>query len=158
MRLYKYLNEEVTKDEMQEFISRWKTKFKSYGVTEFDFSIHKKDRINHKRNKPPIRIEELDFILNAFLKKEGSQFKKDVENVKNHTAKKRGLNKKEIPDNELEFAITSNSSKIKFVFVLKQDRHTKGTAIVLPMTIIRNKNFKITKGIHVMVERRNIWI
>jgi len=82
----------------------------------------------------------------------GNQFKDDVSNVKNHTAKRRGINKKQIPENEFEYAVSSNSTQVNFVFVLKQDYHKKGTAIVLPMTIIRKKGFKITKGIHVMVE------
>lgn len=161
MRFIKYLNEEeekyITPKEVKDFENRWKNKLKSYGVTEFKLSTHfDADRLNHKRNVPPLKIEELDFVLNGFLRKVGSQFKKDVENVRNHTAKRRGLNKKQIPENELEFAITSNSTNIKFVFVLKQDYHKKGTAIVLPMTIIRKKNFKVTKGEQVVVERRQL--
>lgn len=156
MKFKKYLKERIEKDEMLHFINTWKNKFKSYGVTEFDFSIHQRERINDKRNNPSIEIEELDFILNKFLEKMGSQFKKDVENVKKHISKKRGLNKKAIPDNELEFTIKSKSNNINFVFVLKQDKHTKGTAIVLPMTIIRKKNFKVNKGEEIIVERRII--
>jgi hypothetical protein len=158
MRLKKFLNEKdnskfVTSEEASGFINKWKGKLKSYGVTEFDLSNHfLLDRLNHKRNNPPIQVDELDYMLDGFLKKVGTQFKKDVENVRNHTAKRRGLNKKQIPENELEFAITSRTNDVKFVFVLKQDYHKKGTAIVLPMTIIRKKKFKIIKGEQVMIE------
>lgn len=159
MRFKQYLKEEISGTEVNDFISRWKTKLKSYGVTEFKLSDHfLKDRLNDKRNSPLIRIEELDLVLNGFLSKVGSQFAKDVDAVKKHIAKKRGFNKKQIPDNEFEFAITSNSTKVNFVFVLKQDHHKKGTAIVLPMTIIRKKKFKLTKGEQVIVERRQLWI
>ena len=144
----------ITRAEVTDFNNRWKSKLKAYGVTEFALSTHfNADRLNHKRNVPPLTIKELDFVLEKFLQKVGPQFKKDVENVKNHTAKRRGVNKNQIPENELEFAITSNSTHVKFVFVLKQDWHKKGTAIVLPMTIIRKKNFKVIKGERVIVER-----
>ena len=151
MRLQQYLKEFekrfITREEAHDFISKWKNKLKNFGVTEFEFSKHfGVDRLNHPRNNPPLAIEELDFMLSGFLQKVGTQFKKDVENVRNHTARRRGLNKKNIPENELEFAIWSKSHKIKFAFVLKQDRHQKGTAIILPLTIIRHKTFKHTQG------------
>lgn len=152
-----YLKEFVTDEEAQDFIDRWKTKLKIYGVTDFKLSKHfLLDRLNHSRNNPPISVEEMDFIMNGFIQKMSQQFRKDTENVKNHTAKRRGINKKEIPENELEFAVTSQSTKIKFVFALKQDHHKKGTAIVLPVTIIRHPQFRITKGEQVMVERRRL--
>lgn len=145
----------VTNQNIEEFINKWKKRFKLYGVTEFDLSKHfLSERLRHKRNKPPISVEEIDFILEGFLRKMGSQFRRDVENVKNHTSKKRGKNKKDIKENELEFAISSRSTKINFVFVLKQDFHKKGTAIILPITILRKKNFRVTKGEEVIVERR----
>lgn len=157
MRFKAYITELVTIDEAKDFINRWKSKLKTYGVTEFDLSNHfLMDRLNDKRNSPPIEVQELDLVLDGFLRHMGRQFKEDVANVKNHTAKRRGLNKKQIPENELEFAITSNSTKVNFVFVLKQDFHKKGTAIVLPVTIIRKKNFKVTKGIPVVVENHEI--
>lgn len=147
----------VTKAEATDFINRWKSKLKSYGVTEVEFSNHfLLDRLNHARNIPSISVKEMDFVLEGFLRKMGSQFKKDVENIKNHTAKRRGVNKKQLKENELEFAVTSNSTNIKFVFVLKQDFHKKGTAVVLPITIIRKKQFKVIKGEQVMVERREL--
>jgi len=149
----------VTKDQAQDFISRWKSKLKSYGVTEVEFSTHFiVDRLNDKRNSPPISIDELDFVMNGFIKKMSSQFKKDVENVKNHTARKRGVNKKNLNDNEIEYTVSSNSNKINFAFVLKQDFKKKGTAVVLPITIIRKKNFKLKQGEQVIVERRVSWI
>ena len=145
----------VTNQDVAKFISKWKGRFKGYGVTEFDLSDHfLLDRLRDKRNNPPISTDELDFVLSGFLRKMGTQFKKDVENVKNHTAKRRGFNKKAIPENELEFTVSSKSTKVNFVFVLKQDFHQKGTAIVLPMTVMRKKKFKVTKGEEVIVERR----
>jgi hypothetical protein len=154
MRFKQYLTEEITDAEIRDFIKRWKMKLSTYGVTEFDLSIHGFKRLNHERNKPPISVDDLDFVLEGFLKKVGNQFREDVVNVKNNTAKKRGFNKKQIPPNNLEFTVKSKSTKVNFVFVLKQDRHTKNTAIVLPMTIMRKKVFKTTKGEEVIVERR----
>lgn len=154
MRFKSYLNERVENSEVASFIRKWKGKLKSYGVTEFDLSVHSFERLNHKRNNPPISVDDLSFVLDGFLRKMGPQFKKDVENVKNNTAKKRGLNKKDIPPNNLEFTVKSNSKKVNFVFVLKQDFKQKGTAIVLPVTMLRKKGFKTTKGEEVIVERR----
>ncbi len=152
MRFGNYLTEEIDRAEADEFVSRWKSKLKKYGLTHVEFSTHFfMDRLNDKRNKPPIEVVELDDIMRGFLKS-WSQFETDVKNVANHTAKKRGINKKAIPDNEYEFAVSSKSTKVNFVFVLKQDRHTKGTAMILPMTIIRKKAFKPTKGDHIIVE------
>lgn len=145
----------LTNQSVADFINRWKGRFRAYGVTEFDLSDHfLLERLRDKRNNPPISIEEMDFVLEGFLRKMGSQFKRDVENVKNHTAKRRGKNKKELKENELEFTVSSRSTKINFVFVLKQDFHQKGTAIILPITIMRKKNFRVTKGEEVIVERR----
>ena len=163
MNFYNYIKEEnnilselLSSNDISVFIKKWKNKLTSYGVTEFDLSVHGFERLNHKRNNPPISIEDLDFVLNGFLRKMGSQFKKDVENVKNNTAKKRGFNKKEIPPNNLEFTIKSASKKINFVFVLKQDFKKKGTAIVLPITMLRKKKFKTTKGEEIIVEKKSI--
>lgn len=154
MRFKQYLVvETVTNDEVRTFIGKWKSKLKTYGVTNLDMSNHfLLDRLNHKRNNPTITVDELDNVLEGFLRKVGNQFKKDVENVRNHTARRRGFNKKQIPENELEFAVSSASSGVNLVFVLKQDFHQKGTAIVLPMTILRKKKFKPTKGEHIVVE------
>lgn len=169
MRFKNYLNENghngdipnghITNQEARDFEKRWANKLKPYGVTAFELSTHfGVDRLNHKRNKPPLKIKELDFVLEMFLKKMGNSFKKDVEAVKNHTAKPRGMAKKEIPYNNLEFGVISKSTNIRFIFVLKQDRKQKGTAIVLPITIKRDKKFKINKGEEVIVERRELWI
>lgn len=159
MRLYKYLNEredlkKISDQEIQDFIKRWKSKLKSYGVTEFDLSTHGFKRMNHERNSPPISVDDLDFVLEGFLRKMGSQFKKDVENVKKNIAKKRGINKQDIPPNNLEFTVKSASKKVNLAFVLKQDRNQKGTAIVLPITMMRKKAFKTIKGEEIIVERR----
>ena len=60
------------------------------------------------------------------------------------------MNMATIP-NELEFVLWYKANMIKFVFVLKQDRKQKGTAILLPMTVIRNKNLIYTQGILVEI-------
>lgn len=146
MRLKQYLQEDISKKEADDFITKWKAKLKSYGITHIEMSTHFLiDRMNHSRNKPPITIEEMDFMLNGFLK-QVSSFREDIENVKNHKAKPRGKDKKKLNFNELEFAIWNKASGIKFVMVLKQDRKKKGTAMVLPMTIIRDKKLKHTQG------------
>jgi predicted HNH restriction endonuclease len=150
----KYLTESVSNQEADDFMNRWKTKLKTYGITHVESSIHFKDQINNKRNVPPITIKELDFVLDGFFKKFGSQFKKDIENVKNHTAKRRGVNKKQLKENEYEFTVKSKSTFVNLVFVLKQDRFKKGTAMILPMTIMRKRNFGTLKGDEVIVERR----
>lgn len=154
MRFKKYLTEEISDSEIRNFISRWKFKLKSYGVTEFDLSIHSFKRLNHERNNPPISIDDLDFVLENFLKKIGNQFRNDVNDVRNNTAKRRGINKKQIPPNNIEYTVKSNSKKINLAFVLKQDRNTKNTAIVLPITMIRKNGFKTIKGEEVIVERK----
>lgn len=155
MKFKLYLNEQVEKAEVDKFASKWKSKLAPYGVTNFEVSTHWiKDSLNNSRNNPPISIEELDFILNMFLKKMGSQFKTDVENIKNHTAKKRGLNKNELNNNEYEYVIKSASNHIALPIVLKQDFKKKGTAVIVPVTVQRKKGYKVNKGIEVMVERR----
>ncbi len=139
MKLAKYLNEKISRAESDSFIAKWKSKLKSYGITHIEWSTHFfTDRMNHPRNKPPITIEELDYMLTGFLNSQPN-FKTDVENVKNHTQKPRGKNKKALNFNELEFAVHSKKNGIKFVFVLKQDRKQKDTAMILPMTIVRDK-------------------
>lgn len=146
MRLNKYLKE-MGGDDSSKFISKWKSELKGYGLTHVEFSTHFiKDRLNHPRNKPPITLEEMDFMVKGFLKKVGTQFRKDIEDVKNHRAKPRGKNRKKLNYNEIEFAIWNPKSTIKFVMVLKQDRKEKGTAMILPMTIIRDKTLKHTQG------------
>ncbi len=147
MRLKNYLNEMVDKSSASGFINRWKNELKNtYGLTHAEFSTHfSNERLNHPRNKPAITIEEMDAILKAFFEKVGPQFKKDVENVKKHIAKPRGKDKKKLNFNELEFTVWNKKSGIKFVFVLKQDRKQKGTAMILPMTVIRDKKKLIHK-------------
>lgn len=156
MKFLNYLKEEITEAEIADFIKRWKSKFAKYGVTEFELSTHGFKRLNHKRNNPPIDISDLDYLFDAFLKKQRNQFKIDVEKIKNNTAKKRGKNKQDIPPNNLEFTVKSKSKKVNLVFVLKQDKKTKGTAIILPMTMMRKKTFHTTKGEEIIVESREI--
>lgn len=156
MKFFNYLTEEITEQEITDFIKRWKRTLAGFGVTELELSNHGFKRLNHKRNNPPIAIDDLDYLLSAFLKKMGSQFKTDVEKVKQNIAKKRGKNKQDIPSNNLEFTVKSKSRKVNLVFVLKQDRNTKGTAIILPMTMMRKKTFHTTKGEEIIVESREI--
>ena len=142
MRLKTFLlTEFVTKPDADQFVSKWKMRLKTYGITHIEFSTHFfVDRMNHSRNKPPVSIEEMDSMLESFFNKVGSQFKKDVEAVKSHSLKPRGKNKGALNYNELEIAMYNKKSGIKFVIVLKQDRKQKGTAMVLPVTIVRDKN------------------
>lgn len=158
MRFYNYLKEEVSDSEISDLINRWKSKLKPYGITNVNMSVHGFKRMNHKRNNPPIAIEDLDWVLDGFLRKMGSSFKKDIVDVKNHVAKPRGIDKKRIPYNNLEFAVKSVKTNVVLVFVLKQDFNKKGTAMVLPMTMQRKKGYNISKGQEVVVERREIWI
>lgn len=145
----------ITREEQLAFEKRALNKLKVYGITAFEFSKHVGlNRLHHKRNQPPLEIQELDGIIDGFLNKMGNQFKQDIEKVKAHTLKPRGVNKKELNFNELEFSVTSTQTKVNFTFVLKQDRKKKGTAILLPITVIRKQGFKNIKGEHYIVERR----
>lgn len=156
MRFNTYLTEGTPQD-IKSFESKWKSKLMSLGVTNFEFSNHAgKLRLNDRRNNPPITFEELDFVMDGFIRKMGSQLRKDIDNVKNNIAKKRGIKKEAIPRNNLEFTIKSVKTKINFVIVLKQDRKTKGTAMILPITVQRKKGWKTTKGEEIVVERKEI--
>ena len=109
----------ITRQEQLEFEKRALNKLKVYGITAFEFSKHVGlDRLHHKRNQPPLEIQELDGIIDGFLSKMGSQFKQDIEKVKAHILKPRGVNKKELNFNELEFSVTSTKTKVNFTFVL----------------------------------------
>jgi hypothetical protein len=159
MRFIKYLKEEVNTSDLQNFEGRWLSKLKSFGLTEFEFSKHLRlDRINHPRNVKPITIEDLDFVMDGFIRKMGNQLKKDIEDVKNHTAKKRGKNKQNIPDNNLEYTIKSSKTNIALSIALKQNFKQKGTAVIVPITIKRQKGWKLKQGIEVIVERRRLCI
>ena len=159
MRFKNYLKEEVTLQDVNAFEKRWASKLKMFGLTHFEFSKHVKlDRLNHPRNASPISVEDLDFILDGFIRKMGGQFKKDIENVKNHTAKKRGKNKQNIPDNNIEYTIKSVSTNIALSIALKQNWKTKGTAVIVPITIKRQKGWKTKQGLEVIVERRILWM
>lgn len=158
MRFNNYLKERVEGDDVASFVTKWKTKLATYGVTNFEASTHWiRDSLNNKRNNPPITLKELNFILEMFLRKMGSQFKTDVENIKNHIAKKRGLNKQELNNNEYEYVIKSKSTNIALPIVLKQDFKQKGTAAIVPITVQRKKGYKVNKGIEVMVEKKEIY-
>lgn len=172
MRFKQYLNEDVSMSEIKEFEKKWLSKLKPMGLTAFEFSSHmgKRDfRINRKENIPPITADELDFVMNAFVSKIGSQLKKDIQAVANNTAKKThplGMkNKNDIPFNNIEYVIKSKSTKINLAIALHQDkkqdgemtdRGKKGTAVIVPMTIMRKKGFKTNRGVEVIVERRVI--
>ena len=161
MRFLRYLKEEVSLQDVKEFERRWASKLKAFGLTHFEFSKHVKlDRLNHPRNASPISVEDLDFVMDGFIRKMGSQLRKDIEDIKNFTAKKRGLNKQNIPTNNLEFTIKSVSTNIALSIALKQNFKTKGTAVIVPITIKRQKGWRTKQGVEVIVEsnRRIIWI
>ncbi len=143
----------VTNAEANKFLSTWRSTIKNLFGADFSFSNHFiMDRLNSKRNDPQISVCELTFVLNEFFKKFGKQFKEDVENVKNNIAKGRGKNKNQLNRNEFEYVISSRSTGVNFIFALKQNSNQKGTAVMLPMTIMRKKRFAITKGEQVVVE------
>ena len=60
MRFKQYLVEYIDDKEAQVFIDKWKSKLKTYGLTQMEMTTHfLRDRLNHRRNKPPISIEEI---------------------------------------------------------------------------------------------------
>jgi hypothetical protein len=143
----------ISKSEADKFVKTWNSTLKSVFGADFRLSTHfVVDRLNDRRNKPQISICELTFVLNKFFKKFASQFKQDVEDVKNNIAKGRGKNKDKLMRNEFEYVISSRSTGINFVFALKQDRNTKGTALMLPITVMRKKGFGVNKGEQIVVE------
>jgi hypothetical protein len=166
MRFKNYLSEDVSMSEIKEFEKTWLSRLKPMGLTAFEFSNHmgKKDfRVNRKENIPPITVDELDFVMNAFVKKMGTQLKKDIAAVASNTAKKShpmGMKKKnEVPDNNIEYVIKSASTKINLAIALHQDKkagvgkQARGTAVIVPMTILRKKGFVTNRGVEVIVER-----
>jgi hypothetical protein len=171
MRFKQYLKEEVTKTEIQQFENKWLNKLRPMGLTAFEFSSHmgKRDfRINRPENQPPITADELDFVMTAFVSKMGSTLKKDIQAVANNTAKKKGIDKQKIPHNNIEYTIISKSTKINLAIALHQDykqggtmgsvsnKNLKGTAVIVPITILRKKGFKTKRGVEVIVERKVI--
>jgi putative transposon-encoded protein len=173
MRFKQYLSEEVNMGEVKAFEKKWLAKLKPMGLTAFEFSSHmgKRDfRINRPENIPPITADELDFVMDAFVRKIGSQLKKDIQAVATNTAKKThplGMkNKNDVPPNNIEYVIKSKSTKINLAIALHQDkkqggemgsvsnRGLKGTAVIVPMTILRKKGFVTNRGVEVLVERR----
>lgn len=137
----------ITEHERIDFLNKWKRVLGDYGITHIEESIHfGLERLNHSRNKPCIKIDELDYMLTEFINNILT-LKDDIESIKNHTCKPRGLHKKELNYNELEFTLWYKTNMIKFVFVLKQDRKQKGTAMLLPMTVIRDKKLIHKQGI-----------
>jgi hypothetical protein len=170
-----YLSEDVSNADIKQFENKWLAKLKPMGLTAFEFSSHmgKRDfRINRKENIPPITADELDFVMTAFVSKIASQLKKDIQAVANNTAKKThplGMkNKNDVPPNNIEYVIKSKSTNINLAIALHQDkkqggemgsvsnRGMKGTAVIVPMTILRKKGFVTNRGVEVIVERRVI--
>jgi len=168
MRFKNYLKEDVSMGEIKAFENKWFAKLKPMGLTAFEFSSHmgKRDfRVNRSENKPPITADELDFVMNAFVSKMGSTLKKDIQAVANNTAKKKGVDKNNIPPNNIEYTIKSKSTNINLAIALHQDykqggtigsvsnKNLKGTAVIVPITILRKKGFKTKRGVEVIVER-----
>lgn len=160
MRFKNYLEkDQVSSSEINAFVSEWKNKLKSYGGCDFNLTAHfVKDRLNDPRNTPPVTIEEMNWLLETYLKQYGKSFKQDVENVKNNVAKPRGMNAKQITKeygpNNLEWNVSGkikDRSKLHIAFVMKQDNKQKGTCVLKPQTIIRTKNKKQTRGEYIEV-------
>ena len=154
MRFKNYLDkQEISGAEVSKFVSEWKGKMKSYGC---DFQLTKHfvmDRLNDKRNTPSVTVEEMNWLMESYLKQYGKIFKQDVENVKNNIAKPRGTNAKavtkEYGPNNLEWTVSGSikdRSNLHMVFVMKQDNNQKGTCVLKPQTVIRTKNKKVTRG------------
>jgi hypothetical protein len=145
--------EDVTTQEASTFVNTYRTAMRKLFGVEFEFSNHfVRDRLNDPRNKPLISICEVQFVLNGFLKKYQGQLKTDIEAVKNGTVKPRGKNKERLKPGELEFVISSRSTFINIAFVLKQDHGRRGTAVILPITLIRKPAFQNNKGVQVFIE------
>lgn len=146
-------NEPVSDAEARKFVATWSSTLRKVFGVDFEFSTHfLKDRLNDKRNKSQISTCELTFVLNKFFKKFASQFKQDVDDVMNNRAKGRGKNRDRLRPNEFEYVVTSRSTDINIVFALKQNRGRKGTAIMLPVTIMRKRGFGVNKGEQIIVE------
>ncbi len=153
MRLGNYIKE-MTEAEVASFKNKWRKEVNKYGA-ELKGSEHfDKERLNHPRNKPSITAEELDWLLESWFKKHSAQFKIDVENVKKNIARPRGINKKRIPHNNLEWTISGSvkdRNSVHIVLALRQlkdnqGRGTKGTAILVIQSVIRTRNKKVTMG------------
>lgn len=150
MRLGKYL----TDKEATDFKNKWRKEVNKYGA-ELKGSEHfDKDRLNDPRNKPPITTEELGWLLGSWFDKHGAQFKKDVDDVKKNIARPRGINKKRIPHNNLEWTISGSvkdRNKVHIVLALRQlkdqqGKGSKGTAILVIQSVIRTRKKKVTMG------------
>lgn len=158
MRFKKYLNEisfrgyiqkDISKSEINKFVSDMNSKVKRYGA-KFELTNHfVNERLNDTRNVPPLTLREIEWVMRQWFKENETLFKRDVENIKNNIAKPRGINNKQIPYNNLEWTASGKIKDRNFVhvvFALRQDGGQKGTALLLPQTIIRTKNKKVTKG------------
>ena len=91
MRFKKYLEkQEISKSEINRFISDINSKIKQYGAT-FNLTSHfVNDRINDPRNIPPLTLIEIEWVMKQWFKENETLFKKDVEDVKNNIAQPRG--------------------------------------------------------------------
>ena len=136
------------------FVNRWRKEVNKYGA-ELKGSEHfEEERLNHPRNKPPITTEELGWLLGTWFEKHSAQFKIDIENVKKNIARPRGINKKRIPHNNLEWTISGSvkdRNSVHIVLALRQlkdqqGKGTKGTAILVIQSVIRTRNKKVTMG------------
>lgn len=144
----------ISPKEADNFRKRWREFFSTALGAEFNLSNHWSDRLIHDRNGKPITVPELDQLFKSFLSNPQyvSRLKADIKDVKNGVARPRGKAVDKIPSNNIEMVIQSKSSNIAFPFVIKQDFNKKGTAIIVPMTIMRKAGFVVNKGERVVVE------
>lgn len=142
-----------SKTQIRGFIDAWKTACRKFFDSAFDLSNHfLYDRLTHERNYKDISTCELTFVFNKFFKANVSMVKQDAQAVKDGTAVPRGRRREEMKDNELEYVVSSRSTDIHVVLVLKRDRGKAGTSVLLPVTIMRQRRFRASKGQHFIVE------
>lgn len=144
----------ITSKEARTMIKELSLAFDRFGLN-FNFSTHVAvDRLSSSRNDPPISKCEFDFVMAAFIKKWANQINGVVRDITAGKLVMKGKGAKAIPPNEFEGVITSSSTNINIAFAIKKDTvpGRKHELVFLPITVIRKRSFKITKGVRVYVE------
>jgi hypothetical protein len=113
------------------------SKWKQRGV-KFDFSRHFMDRVNDKRNNPPISQDELHtFFLRVFEK-----LGKKIGNIRMR------------PGEDMEGVFSIRSMALHVPFVIRYEKDQGNGLILLAQTILRKKKFALGRmgGKHFVVE------
>ena len=128
------------------FVNEWRKEINKYGA-ELKGSEHfEEERLNHPRNKPPITTEELGWLLDTWINEHSDQFKKDIEDVKKNIARPRGINKKRIPHNNLEWTISGNVKNRNYVHIVLALRQLKDQTGTPKETGRRTRNIIFMRG------------